>query len=76
MEEVPPGQVPTRMTPIASSGGSRKSLVSRNASRGIRVNCAMEPMITSLGRENTTLKSPGFKVRPMPNMTIPSSVFT
>ena len=36
----------------------------------------MQPMITSFGRLNTTLKSSGFRVRPMPNMTMPSKVLT
>ena len=39
-------------------------------------NCAMQPMITSFGRLNTTLKSSGFRVRPMPNITMPSRVLT
>ena len=37
LDEVPPGQVPTRMTPMASSGERRNSLVSRNARRGVVV---------------------------------------
>lgn len=76
MEEVPPGQVPTRITPMDSSGDRPNSLVSPNASSGITVNWAMQPMITSFGRLNTTLKSPGFSVRPMPNITTPSRGLT
>ena len=64
------------MTPIASSVGRWNSWVSAHARKGIRVNCAMQPMITSFGRLNTTLKSSGFRVRPMPNMTMPSRVLT
>ena len=40
------------------------------ARSGITVNCARQPMIISLGRENTSLKSSSFKVRPIPNITI------
>ena len=42
----------------------------------MRVNCATQPTMTSFGRLNTTLKSLGFSVRPMPNITMPSRVFT
>ena len=42
----------------------------------MRVNCATQPTMTSFGRLNTTLKSLGFRVRPMPNITMPSRVFT
>ena len=63
LEEVPPGQVPTRMTPIASSGLRLKTFVRTKARSGITVNCAMQPMMTSFGRLNTTLKALGFSVR-------------
>ena len=76
MEEVPPGQVPTRITPMASSVGRWNTCVSAHARNGMRVNCATQPTITSFGRLNTTLKSSGFRVRPMPNMTMPSRVLT
>ena len=76
MEEVPPGQVPTRMTPMASSVGRWNTMVSTHARKGIKVNCATQPTMTSFGRLNTTLKSLGFRVRPMPNITMPSRVFT
>ena len=42
----------------------------------MRVNCATQPTMTSFGRLNTTLKSSGFRVRPMPNITMPSRVLT
>ena len=76
MEEVPPGQVPTRITPMASSVGRWNTCVSAHARNGMRVNCATQPIITSFGRLNTTLKSPGFRVRPMPNITMPSRLLT
>ena len=38
------------------------------------MNCATAPMMTSFGLLKTSVKSDGFKVSPMPNMTIPSKV--
>ena len=70
----PPGQVPTRITPIASSGERRNTLVRRKAKNGIRVNCATAPIMTSLGLLKTSVKSDGFRVSPIPNMTMPSKV--
>lgn len=46
--------------------------IMRGENLGSMVNCASEPITTSFGRENTTRKSCGFIVRPMPNITIPS----
>ena len=70
-EEVPPGQQPTRITPAAISGGSERALQRSHAVTGMMTNCPMTPMRTSSGRLNTSEKSPGFRVRPMPNITIP-----
>ena len=39
-------------------------------------NWAATPTTTSLGRVNTTLKSSSFRVRPMPNITTISRLFT
>ena len=75
-EDVPPGQVPTRMTPMASSAGRRNRWQRAKARSGMIVYCSTAPMTTSLGLWNTTAKSWGFNVRPMPNMTMPSRVFT
>ena len=71
-DEVPPGQVPTRMTPAASSGGSENACASPHASSGMMPNCATVPMKTSRGRCRTSLKSSKRRVMPMPNMTMPS----
>ena len=71
-DAVPPGQQPTRMTPRARSGGKAKTFVSSHAMRGITVNCARQPVSTSLGRLKTMRKSEGESVRPMPNMISPS----
>ena len=72
LEDVPPGQHPTSITPIANSGGRLKSLARHQARLGMIVNCAIHPMIISRGRLKTILKSLMFIVRPIPNMTIPS----
>ena len=72
LEAVPPGQQPTSTTPSAKSGGKLNIRVSSQAVPGMMVNCAMLPIITSLGRVNTTLKSSGLSVSPMPNITSPS----
>ena len=72
LEEVPPGQVPTRMTPTASSGGRRNSFVSKKAMSGIKVNWQSAPITTSFGRRRTSVKSEGFSVSPIPNITTPS----
>ena len=58
---------------MASASSSRKIRVNANASSGITVNCARHPTSTSLGRLNTTRKSSGLRVRPMPNMMTPSN---
>ena len=72
-EAVPPGQHPTRITPMASAGSSLNIRVNASASSGITVNCARQPTSTSLGRLKTTRKSAALSVRPMPNMMTPSS---
>ena len=38
LDEVPPGQVPTRITPAASSGGREKACASIHAKRGMMPN--------------------------------------
>ena len=72
-DAVPPGQVPTRMTPMASSGGRAKSRTRAQATKGMIRNWATTPISTSQGRLKTVLKSCTVKVMPMPNMTIPRS---
>ncbi len=73
-DEVPPGQQPTRITPAAISGGSESALQRIQAVTGMITNCPMTPIRTSSGRLNTSEKSPGFRVRPMPNMTTPRRI--
>ena len=76
LEEVPPGQQPTSMTPTASSVGSWKTRHSTQAISGMMMNWDRMPVITAFGLVNTTLKSPSLSVMPMPNMTMPSSGLT
>ena len=73
--DVPPGQVPTRITPTVRAGSRLKTLHNMKAIAGIIVNCAMHPIITSLGLVNISLKSSSFNVRPIPNIIIISSQF-
>ena len=40
------------------------------------MNCATAPMNTSFGLVKTAAKSDAFNVSPIPNITMPSSVFT
>ena len=76
LEEVPPGQQPTSITPTASSVGSWKTRHSTQAISGMMMNWDRMPVITAFGLVNTTLKSPSLSVMPMPNMTMPSSGLT
>lgn len=75
-EAVPPGQHPTSTTPTARSAGSDNAFVSSHASPGITMNCAAQPVSTSLGLVNTTLKSSALSDIPMPNITTPSNGLT
>ena len=71
LEEVPPGAQPTRMTPAASPGSSRKASARTQASVGMMANWATTPTRTGSGRLTTSAKSGGVRVRPMPNMMMP-----
>ena len=62
--------MPTSITPIASSGGSLKAKESKNASKGIIVNCAIAPIAISFGLVNNTLKSSSFNVIPIQNIAV------
>src|SRR5690625_4349241 len=71
-DAVPPGPLPTKMTPTATSGGSSNTVAKPKASNGMIVNCASTPMKTLLGTLKTDLKSFNVSVKPMPNMITPS----
>ena len=75
-EDVPPGQVPTRMTPAARSGGRLNPFASSQARPGMIVNWASAPTNTSRGRWNTRRKSSSRSVMPMPNITTPRRIVT
>ena len=68
---VPPGQQPTRITPSASSVGSFKIIQRVQAISGMIVYCDTNPISTSFGLENTTLKSSIRIVSPIPNIATP-----
>ena len=67
---VPPGHVPTKITPIVNSGDKLNILHSKYAIKGIIVNCATKPTNTSFGFLTIIKKSFGFIVNPIPNITI------
>ena len=72
LEAVPPGQHPTRITPMASSVGRCNRRVSIQANEGMMMNCAIQPKSISRGREKMTLKSVPFIVMPIQSMIAPS----
>ena len=72
LEEVPPGQVPTRTTPVVSAGSRLKAMDRPKARNGMIKYCAQTPMRISTGRFKTSAKSLRFSVVPMPNITTPS----
>lgn len=74
LDDVPPGQQPTRMTPAATSGDIGMIFVSATASSGMMRNCDRTPMPTSNGRFTTSRKSSTDIVSPMPNMMMARSV--
>ena len=71
---VPPGQHPTRITPRAKSAGNLNATAKIHATTGIIVNCAMQPMITSLGLLIISLKSDVVIVVPIPNIANPKNI--
>lgn len=72
LDAVPPGQHPTRITPIARSSGSEKILTRIQAIVGIIVNWARQPKRISSGLLRIMLKSAGVRVRPIPNIITPN----
>ena len=74
LEAVPPGAVPTRIMPMASSGGRANTWHRAKASSGIQPNCTTSPSPRSRGCRSTWLKSCQCRVMPMPSMMMPSMV--
>ncbi|MCY1179339.1 hypothetical protein D9M73_197330 [compost metagenome] len=73
LEDVPPGQQPTRITPTAIWAGKAKAWHSNQAMPGMMTNCATTPRATRQGWRDTSAKSSSLRVRPMPNMIRPSN---
>ena len=76
LDDVPPGQQPTRITPTASSVGSWNMRHKTHARKGMMMNCEKMPVMTAFGFVNTTLKSESLSVMPIPNITMPSNGLT
>ena len=74
-EAVPPGTVPTKISPTVKASFKEKTLARRNAIIGIITYCAEIPTVISFGFLNTLTKSPNFKVVPIVKRTIPKSKF-
>ena len=75
-EAVPPGAVPTKMTPMARSGGRANMWHRAKASRGMHTNWASRPSSRARGCEKTRLKSLRRRVMPIPNIIQPKSGVT
>ncbi|OKN71614.1 hypothetical protein AM469_006488 [Pseudomonas aeruginosa] len=73
LEAVPPGQQPTRITPTAISAGNCNRRQSSQARPGMMTNWASTPISTRMWCRATSRKSSPLSVRPMPNITRPSS---
>src|SRR5699024_4918815 len=73
LEEVPPGQHPTKITPIAISLGKLNRKTRETAMIGIATNCATATTKILNGAFNTFLKSCVVSVSPIPNMIIMSN---
>lgn len=74
-EAVPPGQHPTRITPIARSSGREKTFTRIQAIVGIMVNWARQPTSISSGLLRIMPKSAVVRVNPIPNIITPSKGF-
>lgn len=74
-EAVPPGTVPTRISPIVNAVSSENMLANIKANRGIIIYCVEIPISMSLGLLNTLTKLSMFNVVPIPKRIIPSSMF-
>ena len=74
-EAVPPGTVPTRISPIVNAISREKILANAKAIMGIIRYCAATPTAISLGFLNTLIKSSIFNVVPIVKRTILKSKF-
>ena len=71
LEDTPPGQQPTKISPSAIPSGRCNNFVSANARNGMIRYCAIAPTQISNGRCASILKSSVVSVRPMLNMMTP-----
>ena len=74
LEDVPPGQVPTKTTPAVRAGSKLKAIASKKASEGMIRYWAQTPTKTSTGRFKTKAKSRRLSVVPIPNIITPNKV--
>ena len=72
--EVPPGLDPTKITPIAISGGKLNKNTSDTAMIGITKYCESANTITLIGCLKISLKSSIDKVSPIVNIMTPSKI--
>ena len=69
-DAVPPGTVPTRMSPTVNAVSRENALARVKAIRGIMIYCAEIPTVIALGFLNTLMKSSNFNVVPIVKRTI------
>ena len=71
LDDTPPGQQPTRISPRAMASGRCNIFVNANARNGIIAYCAIAPIQISNGRFLSSLKSSVVRVSPILNIIIP-----
>ena len=74
-EAVPPGTVPTKISPTVRPASKENSFARAKAKTGITIYCAESPTEISFGFLNTLTKSSTFNVVPIVKRTIPKSKF-
>ena len=74
-EAVPPGTVPTRISPTVKASFKEKIFARASAIRGIAIYCVAIPTEISFGFLNTFVKSSTFKVVPIVKRTMLKSRF-
>ena len=74
-EAVPPGTVPSKITPAVRASFKENTAARQNAITGIRIYCAESPTEISFGFLNTLIKSSAFNVVPIVNKIMPNNKF-
>ena len=72
LDETPPGQHPTRISPTPTAFGRPSPCTTPYARSGMSVNCAIEPIRMSNGRAARIRKSSCVSVSPIVSMIRPS----